>query len=537
MSFEFDENGIAVVDITDVTASGCFTLNEQTGVLTNNYDAKNNNEGAFTINFSPAVDMSNVYGFKVNYSGNQVLQNISINSGFKFGSKFDGRTDIASHMASYTSVTSWSWAPQTSTLGDMTISSIEFYSSVITANDPHYKDLSKDMFKKWTDGTPADTNCDLNLNVANTTIYGLVTPDAACYADVSDYDKIIMKGTANQKVRVFYNMVSEQIFKTFTFDDSGNLVIDIANDFDGAATLHINAIKGENGWTNAYVTSLKLYKATVVSPYDYVFTGNGVLTASALAALSDANATSIDATGITKATALATANPNCLIVANDGMVTNTQNVIVGGTCAKLVLTDKKPFKAPVAFTAKAASFEKTLSGAATMVLPFNATIPEGVEAYNLTAVAGDAVTAVKVDAISADQPVLLNGTGTVTFTGSSAVVAATAAGAVNNGVLYGVYADGYVPAGSYVLQKQGENLGFYPVAADNTISVAPFRAYLTAGSSARALRIVYAGETTGIESMDNDSMNIEHYYDLQGRRVAQPTKGLYIVNGKKIIVK
>ena len=29
----------------------------------------------------------------------------------------------------------------------------------------------------------------------------------------------------------------------------------------------------------------------------------------------------------------------------------------------------------------------------------------------------------------------------------------------------------------------------------------------------------------------------ETFFDLQGRRVAQPTKGLYIVNGKKIVVR
>ena len=27
------------------------------------------------------------------------------------------------------------------------------------------------------------------------------------------------------------------------------------------------------------------------------------------------------------------------------------------------------------------------------------------------------------------------------------------------------------------------------------------------------------------------------YHDLQGRRVVQPTKGVYIVNGKKVVVK
>ena len=35
-----------------------------------------------------------------------------------------------------------------------------------------------------------------------------------------------------------------------------------------------------------------------------------------------------------------------------------------------------------------------------------------------------------------------------------------------------------------------------------------------------------------IASMDNNG-----YYDLQGRRVAQPAKGLYIVNGKKMVIK
>ena len=56
---------------------------------------------------------------------------------------------------------------------------------------------------------------------------------------------------------------------------------------------------------------------------------------------------------------------------------------------------------------------------------------------------------------------------------------------------------------------------------------------------ARALSIVHEGETTGIKSMDieHSTLNIEHCYDLQGRRVMQPTKGLFIVNGKKVVIK
>ena len=47
------------------------------------------------------------------------------------------------------------------------------------------------------------------------------------------------------------------------------------------------------------------------------------------------------------------------------------------------------------------------------------------------------------------------------------------------------------------------------------------------------------GEATGIKSMDieHSTLNIEHCYDLQGRRVAQPKKGVYIQNGKKVVIK
>ena len=45
-------------------------------------------------------------------------------------------------------------------------------------------------------------------------------------------------------------------------------------------------------------------------------------------------------------------------------------------------------------------------------------------------------------------------------------------------------------------------------------------------------------ETTGIRSIDNGKLTIDNvYYDLSGRRVAQPTKGVYIVNGKKVVIK
>ena len=92
---------------------------------------------------------------------------------------------------------------------------------------------------------------------------------------------------------------------------------------------------------------------------------------------------------------------------------------------------------------------------------------------------------------------------------------------------------------NYILANEpGTGIGFYK--ASNGY-LAANRAYLSTSTAAAARFLKFAGdnETTGIEAMDieHSTSNIEHYYDLQGRRVAQPTKGLYIVNGKKVVVK
>ena len=54
---------------------------------------------------------------------------------------------------------------------------------------------------------------------------------------------------------------------------------------------------------------------------------------------------------------------------------------------------------------------------------------------------------------------------------------------------------------------------------------------------ARRLAIVHEGETTGINAVSSAANMDGTWYDLSGRRVTQPTKGLFIVNGKKVVVK
>ena len=49
--------------------------------------------------------------------------------------------------------------------------------------------------------------------------------------------------------------------------------------------------------------------------------------------------------------------------------------------------------------------------------------------------------------------------------------------------------------------------------------------------------LVDGNETTGIKELETEKMYNNKYYNLQGIEVAHPVKGIYIHNGKKIIVK
>ena len=61
---------------------------------------------------------------------------------------------------------------------------------------------------------------------------------------------------------------------------------------------------------------------------------------------------------------------------------------------------------------------------------------------------------------------------------------------------------------------------------------------MVTGAGAHELNVSFGdGETTGINAVKSDGFMMNGYYDLQGRKVAQPTKGLYIVNGKKVVIK
>lgn len=85
-------------------------------------------------------------------------------------------------------------------------------------------------------------------------------------------------------------------------------------------------------------------------------------------------------------------------------------------------------------------------------------------------------------------------------------------------------------------------IGFYKL--NNTVTTIPgnkaFLVLTNAEAQAKGFVLEFEdGGTTGIETIESSKHSTEDgvYYDLQGRRVENPTRGVYIVNGKKVVIK
>ncbi len=182
----------------------------------------------------------------------------------------------------------------------------------------------------------------------------------------------------------------------------------------------------------------------------------------------------------------------------------------------------------------------TSAGLATYVsaydLDFSAST---IKAYKVKVASQGVATLTQVDEVPAATPVLLYAEGGAT---EDIPVMTGAAAVSDNDLVAGTGATVATTDGDYtnmILNNGGSGIGFYFAAGQ---TVATNRAYLHIATSLAPaansrMSLVFEDETTGIQKVESAESNAKTYYNLSGQRVAAPAKGLYIVNGKKVIIK
>ncbi len=240
-------------------------------------------------------------------------------------------------------------------------------------------------------------------------------------------------------------------------------------------------------------------------------------------------------------------NPNTIVSSDEAIITASgnqlNNNLVSGNVANLVLFDGNEFTATGDFTATQATLYRSINlgesshAFATVCAPFAITGGATGTFFEPTSLNDGTLTFGAQPTPQAGKPYLLKATAAVTTLTGSGEVKATP---VDNGTgvtMKGTFANiASVNYNDYVLS--GSSL--YKV--NSTVSLAPFRAYFTIpGAEARSFSISFDDETTGISAAPavNNNLKANNAYDLQGRPVTNGDlpKGIYIVGGKKVVVK
>lgn len=155
----------------------------------------------------------------------------------------------------------------------------------------------------------------------------------------------------------------------------------------------------------------------------------------------------------------------------------------------------------------------------------------GLTAFIVSGVTSTTVKLKKVNVIPAETGFVVKGTGNTIY---DLFKTDGAADDVSKNLLVGTLAATAAPTNTYVLSTKSSKTGFFPVSG--SIEIPAHKAYLILSGGART--ISFDDESTAINELDGQREDMNGtFYNLAGQRVASPTNGIYIVNGKKVIIK
>ena len=198
------------------------------------------------------------------------------------------------------------------------------------------------------------------------------------------------------------------------------------------------------------------------------------------------------------------------------------------------------------YVEEAASLPVTITAAkyATFYAPVEVTVPVGVEVYYATAkgIDGGYISLTKIEngVVPANTGVILYAENDGTY---NLDITTTGAAAITDNLLRGTVAATYVAEDAYVLAKDANNEAYFGKATKNQQNGASWlnnshKAYLPASlaNGAASYSFRFPG-TTEIENVEVENED-KAIYDLTGRRVEAITApGVYIANGRKVLVK
>lgn len=179
----------------------------------------------------------------------------------------------------------------------------------------------------------------------------------------------------------------------------------------------------------------------------------------------------------------------------------------------------------------------------TLCLPFNVKLPENstVKAYYASDAAGEVLKLKEITGIiPANQGVILQNTGDADAA-IKLTITTDEATALTDNKLEGVTAkrEGYTALSNYVLAAKNGATGFYKA---KFTAITANKAYLPVANVQNAQGVMMAfsfgDEVTGIDNVNAAAPAAKKYYDLQGRRVLYPAKGIFVTeDGQKVLFK
>jgi len=239
--------------------------------------------------------------------------------------------------------------------------------------------------------------------------------------------------------------------------------------------------------------------------------------------------------------------------------TDEVNVAVGdstgGFRAKnFRLYDNEDYYVPMPITADNVENTRTLAKSNapyTVCLPYELDVPVNAKVYRLSGRSdNELIFAQHTGRMEAMQPylvwaeqedALLNTSGDVLLPacgGATYGRQQQSPGFVMRGTLNGIDNDDAVELGAYVMNDDAK---WHPVLSDTeehkAVTIPAFRCYLLQSRQGTRANIgMILEDATGVERLRTiDSDGTERIYDLSGRRLSAPTKGINIINGKKVL--